>query len=431
MAAVADLVADDGWLRCPGCRVSFRVCTVVGEDHGSLACDCRRVPVVAGIPMLGEGEPTRGVLRAIDAGCADEALGRALALPPVKTPLERAGRWVLRVAPLGWRQRSESRRAAAIGRAAAAQQTLRSLLAMLFLDAKRGERERFDRFYHRCSDPIFLATRAMLAPLIAGEGPVLDLTCGVGHLTAELARRIGNDRVVGLDARFSLLYVTRRFLGADLRLVCASADAPLPFDEGAFEGVLSCDAFDATEEPAACAAELDRVTGSDGTIVWSHLAHARAAAGSRRLGESLPGLLPGWSTWLADETEVLDAALAGAALDLSRSTASERLSGARDLVLVAARRADRLRAYAPLALRRPASPRFSPLVAWTRLDSGLRVERRLPSFAYGWACPALERTLPERLTLPLDALRRCAEADPGAESWLRRGIVVDLPPNYE
>jgi len=82
------------------------------------------------------------------------------------------------------------------------------------------------REYHRVSDPQVSWGRAVLARLdLRGDERVIDLGCGTGRLTRELAARLPHGDVVALDASSEMLEQARSHLAEShppVRLVRAS-----------------------------------------------------------------------------------------------------------------------------------------------------------------------------------------------------------------
>lgn len=94
--------------------------------------------------------------------------------------------------------------------------------------------------YHRISDPQFDWGQRVLARLhpVSGER-ILDLGCGTGRLTGEIARAVGDGRVVGVDRSGAMLVVARAAPDGRRPPLYVQADARgLPFD-GAFDAVFS------------------------------------------------------------------------------------------------------------------------------------------------------------------------------------------------
>jgi SAM-dependent methyltransferase len=120
---------------------------------------------------------------------------------------------------------------------------------------------RFIGRYSREIAPRFLAfaeTEALPA------GPVLDVGCGPGSLTAGLAERFGAGAVAAVDVSEPFVAACRqRVPGADVRL--ASADA-LPFDDGAFAAVLSQLVLSFLPDADRSVAEMTRVARPGGTV---------------------------------------------------------------------------------------------------------------------------------------------------------------------
>lgn len=116
--------------------------------------------------------------------------------------------------------------------------------------------------------------RALIRSLTTRRGArVLDIGCGLGASTVELAGR-GDVVVVGLDNDSDALAVAGRISGAVASHVTStplctryvSGDAyALPFPDGHFDFVFSRFVFQHLENPARAASEVARVLGVGGT----------------------------------------------------------------------------------------------------------------------------------------------------------------------
>lgn len=97
-------------------------------------------------------------------------------------------------------------------------------------------------------------------------GPTLDVGCGPGALTLELAARVGADKVAGVDLSERFVAACRaRVPGADIRL--ASAES-LPFAAGSFVSALSQLVVSFVASPSRMAAEMSRVVEAGGTVAF-------------------------------------------------------------------------------------------------------------------------------------------------------------------
>ena len=117
----------------------------------------------------------------------------------------------------------------------------------------------------------------LLAPQLAdlarpAEGQrALDVGCGTGALTAELAGRLGASSVSAVDPSASFVASVReRYPGVDVRLAGAER---LPFSDHSFDATLAQLVVHFMSDPVAGLAEMSRVTRSGGVVaacVWDH-----------------------------------------------------------------------------------------------------------------------------------------------------------------
>jgi SAM-dependent methyltransferase len=127
----------------------------------------------------------------------------------------------------------------------------------------------YDRFMGRYSVPL-APELADLAGVADGQR-VLDVGCGPGALTAELARRLGQDAVSAVDPSDSFVAAAReRHPGVDVRQAAAEQ---LPFPDASFDAALAQLVVHFMADPVAGLREMGRVTQADGVVaacVWDH-----------------------------------------------------------------------------------------------------------------------------------------------------------------
>lgn len=111
----------------------------------------------------------------------------------------------------------------------------------------------------------FPATSAMI-PDVEGMR-VLDAGCGTGVYTAFLADR--GAEVVGVDVSEEMLSHAREAVGDRAEFRRADLGEPLPFEDGAFDGVVSALALGYVEDWDAVFAEFARVLRPGGFVVFS------------------------------------------------------------------------------------------------------------------------------------------------------------------
>jgi SAM-dependent methyltransferase len=127
--------------------------------------------------------------------------------------------------------------------------------------------EAYDSFMGRYSSPLAaLFVESARLPL---EGRALDVGCGPGALTAELAARFGEAEVAGVDPSASFVAAAAaRHPWADIRHGVAEH---LPFDDDIFAATLAELVVHFMTDAAAGAREMVRVTRPGGVVaacVW-------------------------------------------------------------------------------------------------------------------------------------------------------------------
>ena len=115
--------------------------------------------------------------------------------------------------------------------------------------------------------------RAAAAATRVGPGmSAIDVACGTGALTRELARRVGPaGRVVGVDASARMLERARPGRGEWIEYVRADALA-LPGDDASFDAATIAFGLRNVPDYERCLAEMVRVTRPGGRIVVLELA---------------------------------------------------------------------------------------------------------------------------------------------------------------
>jgi len=147
----------------------------------------------------------------------------------------------------------------------------------------------YDRFMGRYSLRLAPAF-ADFAGVEAGQRAV-DVGCGTGVLTEELARRLGADHVAGADPSPMLEACAERVPQAELRQ--ASAEH-LPWPDDSFDAALAQLVVHFMDDPAQGVGEMARVTRAGGVVAactWDF-----AGGGMKLLGtfwQSVRALDPG------------------------------------------------------------------------------------------------------------------------------------------
>jgi ubiquinone/menaquinone biosynthesis C-methylase UbiE len=128
--------------------------------------------------------------------------------------------------------------------------------------------------------------RFALANVTAGQR-VLDLGCGTGDLSADLAGT-GADVIAADVAQAALDRARSRHPGLQLRKL--EIDAELPFADGAFDVVFSSEVFEHVADTARWLSEVRRVLAPRGRVLLTTPSHGRLrllAGGIERYSEPL------------------------------------------------------------------------------------------------------------------------------------------------
>jgi ubiquinone/menaquinone biosynthesis C-methylase UbiE len=158
---------------------------------------------------------------------------------------------------------------------------------------------------------------------IAHGQSVLDVACGTGAVTRAAAERVGAEGVVtGLDVNPAMLDVARR-VRPDLDWREGDATA-LPFQDAAFDHVLSQAALMFFGDRVAALREMGRVAGTDGKVTLQVPGRLANSAGyvaltevaSRHAGPKVLDLLGGY--FAVGEPELLESLCTAAGLQVDR-----------------------------------------------------------------------------------------------------------------
>ena len=278
-----------------------------------------------------------------------------------------------------------------------------------------------DYFAHRWSDPTYLSGLTLLGQLDGGAGgPVLELASGTGHFLRACA--LAGVEAAGADLVFAKLWLARRYVCPQARLVCFDASVDWPLIGEGFGGLFCHDAFYFLPDKAGLAARMRRAAGDGGTIAIGHAHNASVdnhSAGDPLTAAGYADLFPG--AQLFDDRE------------LTRAFAEGRAPREAELGLLASAPAVSLLWRAAAARPAPDRPQLGTEVAHSRIRlnplyrrDGTAARIAWPSARYEQEYAAL-RTYPMRWDGP-DEL----EADGSAEtlSLIRRRVYLDLPPRW-
>lgn len=128
--------------------------------------------------------------------------------------------------------------------------------------------------YARVFAPLFGHLYSQVAEEVSREvaarrrhrgGTIVDLGCGPGDLVVEIASRMKDVKIVGIDPSASMLLWAGRHASADGRVRFVIGDAAeLPFNDASVDVVVSTLSMHHWDDPAGAFAEIARVLTPDG-----------------------------------------------------------------------------------------------------------------------------------------------------------------------
>ena len=438
VAVRRDLVDD---LVCPATGGGLRLecCAGAGDavEFGLLHGDLRSYPLIGGIPVF--AGDTGPLVELVRQGRYGDAITRAAyghltwsrmreglgGLAPVLGRGKRLVRAVDRHL-----QNRELRRGAPLVVGAEAGPPGVEALEHAYLRARHPNPHGFDYFTKRVGTPRYLVALALLESIPATSGRVLDVGCGLGHLTWAAGQRSPAADTVGVDTEFlSLLYAQAR-VSPSSAFVCADARW-LPFRTGRFALAVSSDVLPYVTEKRAVLQEMGRVLTPEGTLLLTALRNRLAAhvhGGEPLSPEGWRGIVDHLEHRVYADAEVLDAYLQRRAPTPVPVTG---VADAQTLSIVASR----LPLVAEEGFEQWPHARGSlavhPLLGVSRTlpCGGVEYVRRFPSPSYERDHPLLATYLPERVTLVPAVVdqARTTRAGPELEAALACVAVLGMP----
>jgi SAM-dependent methyltransferase/uncharacterized protein YbaR (Trm112 family) len=475
-----------GLLACPFCTAPIRMDAVLeegegGVEYGLLGCTgCQfRYPIVAGVGIIGgpkerldikeettadtqiRGPRIRELVNLLEA--KDKAGALALLLNPsslrgdlfpdlyAKTPSAQPS--AKAEGALGRLLGPRTRRLRRLAKAGLAKVTLpqararlgaflaeagASLPALDLLDVyyrRYSGAETFTYFAYRFGQPRHLAALALASTVNQSDGPLLDLACGLGHLTHFFTSARPRRPVIAADRDFFRLYVAAHQVAPGASCLCFPADQALPFAPGSLDGVFCSDAFHYFLYRARSVREMTRVLAPTGTLALARFGNAAVApregyeltvAGYRRL-------LAGTNAILMGEDRLLQGYLEGRGPDPAGED-DARLAGQKWLSAVASRAgavpATTFDAFPHAAGRLRLNPIYQ--VAPLEPTGDLDLRFTFPSEWYRFENEAYLRYAPERCRVPaavVSALETGAP-HPALQDLIAKCVVIGMPERY-
>jgi SAM-dependent methyltransferase/uncharacterized protein YbaR (Trm112 family) len=476
------------WMQCPFCLGSIRLNKVVkgsGVDieHALLGCsDCGlEYPVIGGVaiiqgpddvldikdettaartlrgPLVSElvdllkgGDPVRALSRLLRPMSADGHLFPTLKVPKHIDNVNdsRVFHQTLRVRRRGriWRaMRYLYRRQALPFAQYRLAQFLESegpnLSALDVIDLYYWQYsgvEMFNYFAFRFGQPRHLAALALATLLGGSEEPLLDLACGIGHLTHFFTCTQPSRPVFGVDRDFFRLYLASRYVAPAGNFICAPADQSLPFSKKVFIGIFCSDAFHCFLHRAASVREMQRLLSDDGVLILSRFGNVELEPreGYELSLEGYRRLFSGTRHVFLGEDALVSSYLKKRGPDLATEAPPQFLGSQKWLSVVASRNLDKLPTGSRFADWPHATGRLqiNPIYVADRQNGhrGPNLRFQFPSPWYEFENRRYREYAPESCVITpelVEALGR-NEREPEMEFYLDQFVVLGMPDRY-
>ena len=435
------------WLCCPFCGGSFSASG--GDQHVGasaydvLTCYCSHYPVVAGIPIL--KRDTTGILdkviALIEAGRHREALlalisptSPALASAWIRSlPQARWSRWLKHLvhqrALHSWQEQA---------RVLLTDQDGQVTACDLF-DIYFHNRSVHNYFTFRYSDPSYLVALSFISIIHQPKKPILELACGVGHITHHLVQRAKGQPVIGVDNFFFGLYVAKHWLAPEAQYICCDADTSLPFPDDAFSVAFCADAFHLFASKTTSIRELERLIQDNGLIMLVSMRNGlikKQHGGLQLPPEGYQALVADMPHHCVANSAVLDRYLQKHGPPLACSAGIESLTHEPRLSLVASHAQEVFQDYGPFVNWPHAEGHLSlnPLYAAERREGSriVYLRRTFPSASYEEEHAECKAYLPEIVDIPSEILADLAQGErtPGVKKLIDQYVVLGMPERY-
>ena len=285
-----------------------------------------------------------------------------------------------------------------------------------------------DYFTYRLSDPTYLAGLALMAAHWNAPQVSFELACGIGHYSRELSRR-GVKTIAG-DVVFAKLWLARRYVTPETRLVCFDAAAPFPLADATADLALCHDAFYFLPEKEHVAAELMRLAGN-GTVVVGHAHNALAQNHS----SGAPLAPADYAALFPDPLLYDDAELTGCFLDRTKPETRDEgaLSGSEAIGLVAGNGS--LEPSPDLTLPPSGTPLVPNPLYEVSDDDPARLKLAWPSERYEAEYASRSGHLPKEVSVSREILNRALGGgvglEPEIDQFARQRVLLDLPEGWQ
>ena len=304
-----------------------------------------------------------------------------------------------------------------------------------------------DYLYYRHANPSFLGALPPLVVLSEAceqtqRRRFVELLCGTGHASAVVQAVRSRVETIMADIDFVNLYVAHRFVSPDSATLCVDVELPLPLASDSVDAIFCLDGLHYVRSKAALLSEVDRVIGSSGAWLFSHMHNADA----ENVNPGVPLDTTGYRQRfqfgrqrMLPETQITTRFRRDGGLDLAQQALQPDLEASAALALMGARDDSMWRHFVGLdraIAGRPDLLSWNPILRLEPEDDGLVASAAWPSDSLRLECTREAQLFDDAVHVPHSTLLDLAHAKVGGPvsdevlSLIRAFVLVCLPACY-
>ena len=300
-----------------------------------------------------------------------------------------------------------------------------------------------DYYKYRFGQPRHLVSLSLSMMISSKEKPILDLACGMGHITRGIVNTHPDHVVIGIDKSFFNLYLAKRWIAPKAEYVYCNADRRLPFADDYFSAVLCSNSFHFFHNKSGCTCELERIISDTGIIILTAVRHDLYKYPNQCTLSifEYDSLFKGIPHRLISDSSILKRYLEKKGPSLKKQANLKTLEKEPFISMIASHNEDVLVDYDTFQRWPHSEGRLSINPLFTRTESNsstTTLVRQVPSEFYKCENDKMDEYIPGKLIVSnklLEQLPSISESSESSESseiedLIRNCVLLDIPERY-